>query len=38
MTSAIWRIFAVLNNPLDPKLIDKQAIEEEKKIDGGKHV
>ena len=37
-TSAIWKIFAVLSNPLSPKLADKQAIEDELNIDGGKHV
>ena len=30
--------FAVLNNPLSPKLADKQAIEDELNIDGGKYV
>ena len=30
--------FAVLNNPFSPKLADKQAIEDELNIDGGKHV
>ena len=25
-TSAIWRIFAELNNPLSPKLADKHAL------------
>ena len=29
-------IFAVLNNPLSPKLADKQAIEDELNIDRGK--
>ena len=37
-TSAIWRIFAVLNNPSSSKLADKQVIEDEFNIDGGKHV
>ena len=37
-TSAIWRIFAVLNNPLSPKLAYKQAIEDDLNIDGNKHV
>ena len=37
-TSVIWRIFAVLNNPLNPKLANKQAIEDELNIDGGKHI
>ena len=36
--SAIWRIFGLLSNPLSPKLADKQATEDELKIDGGKHV
>ena len=35
---AIWRIFAGLNNPLSPKLANKQAIEDELNIDGDKHV
>ena len=35
--SAIWRIFALRNNPLSPKLADKQAIEDELNINGGKH-
>ena len=30
--------FAVLKNPFSPKLADKQAIEDELNIDGGKHV
>ena len=30
--------FAVLNNPLSPKLADKQAIEDKLNIDGDKHV
>ena len=30
--------FAVLNNPFSTKLADKQAIEDELNIDGGKHV
>ena len=29
--------FAVLNNRLSPKRADKQAIEDELNIDGGKH-
>ena len=36
-TSAIWRAFAVLNNRLSPKRVDKQAIEDVLNIDGGKH-
>ena len=36
--SAIWRIFAALNNPLSPNLADKQTIEDELNIDEGKHV
>ena len=36
--SAIWRIYAVLSNPLSPKLADKQVTEDELKIDRGKHV
>ena len=36
MTSVIWRIFAVLNNPLNPRLANKWDIE--LNIDGGKHV
>ena len=37
-TSANWRIYicSVLNNSLSPKLADKQAIEDELSIDGGK--
>ena len=30
--------FAVLKNPFAPKLADKQAIEDELNIDGGKHI
>ena len=33
----IWRISAGLNNSLSPKLANKQAIEDELNIDGGKH-
>ena len=36
-TSAIWRVFAVLNKRLSPKLVDKQAMEDVLNIDGGKH-
>ena len=32
------RIFAELNNPLSPKIADKQAIEDKLNIDGNKHV
>ena len=32
------KYFAALNNPLSLKLTDKQAIEDELNIDGGKHV
>ena len=38
MTSAVWGIFTVLNNPLSPKRGDKQTIEDELNIDGGRHV
>ena len=39
MTSAIWRIFAELNNPIiSPKLADKQVIKKKINIDKGKHV
>ena len=40
MTSAIWRIFEDLNNPLSPKLADKKTctIEDKLNIDRGKHV
>ena len=40
MTSAIWRTFAAPNNPLSPKLADKQTctIVDELNIDEGKHV
>ena len=38
MASAIWRIFAELNNPISPKLADKQATEDELYIDGEKHM
>ena len=31
-------MFAVLKNPFVPKLVDKQAIEDELNIDGGKHI
>ena len=34
----ICRIFAGLNNTLSLKLANKQAIEDELNIDGGKHV
>ena len=37
-TSAIWRIFEELNNPLSPNLVDKQAIEDELNVNGSKHV
>ena len=37
-TSAIWRIFAELYNPLSLKLANKQAIEDELNINGGKHI
>jgi len=33
MESAVWGIFAVLNNPLPPKLANKQAIVDELNID-----
>ena len=36
-TSALWRIFAVLNNPLSPKLADKKTIQDELNIPGAKH-
>ena len=40
MTSAIWRIFAELNNSLSPKLANKHdaLFIDELNIDGGKHV
>ena len=40
MTSAIWRIFAKLNNSLSPKLANKHdaLFIDELNIDGGKHV
>ena len=39
MTSAIWRIFAELNNPIiSPKLADKHVIKKKINIDKGKHV
>ena len=39
-TSAVWAIFAELDNPLSPKFDDKHACtnEDELNIDGGKHV
>ena len=37
-TSASWRIFGVLNNPLSPNLADKLAIEDELTFDGGKNI
>ena len=36
MTSAIWIIFAPLNDSLSSKLADKQAIEDELSSDGDK--
>ena len=38
MTSAIWRIFAVLKTTFLPKLADKQVTEDEVNVNGGKHV
>ena len=35
---AICRIFTGLNNPLSPKIANKQAIEDELNIDRGRHV
>ena len=35
MTLTFWRIFAELDNPLSPKLADKQATEDDLNIDGG---
>ena len=37
-SSDIWRIFAELYNPLSLKLANKQAIEDEFNINGGKHI
>ena len=37
-TTAIWTMFAVLNNPLSPILADKQATEDELNIGGGNHI
>ena len=37
MTSAIWRFFPELHNPLSLKLADKHALSK-MNIDGGKHV
>ena len=34
MTWAIWRIYAILSNPLSPKLANKQAIEDKLNING----
>ena len=38
MTSAIWKIFAELNNPLSLKLANNHAIKDELNINEGKHV
>ena len=38
MTSAIWRIFAVLKTTFLPKLADIQVTEDEVNVNGGKHV
>ena len=38
MTSAIWRIFAVLKTTFLPKLADIKVTEDEVNINGSKHV